>query len=132
MKKRIGRRDAAKERRWRALVAKHVASGLSVRAFCAAEGVAENSFYGWRRKLALRDVEAKAQSGKAKRRTQAAQSRRLDESRKSPSRFVPVTLSQIPTAPAVEIALPSGLTLRVAAGCDEATLRIVLGALEVS
>jgi hypothetical protein len=31
------------------------ASGLSARAFCAREGLAEPSFYSWRRTLAERD-----------------------------------------------------------------------------
>jgi hypothetical protein len=36
---------------WRALVDAYEASGLSARAFCAQRGVAQSTFYHWRRRL---------------------------------------------------------------------------------
>ena len=69
------RRDFQREARWREVVARQGTRGLSVRAFCRREGVAENSFYFWRRTLAERDAETKsdvaAASDKATRRTKA-------------------------------------------------------------
>jgi transposase-like protein len=56
------RRDAAREARWRELVAEQRGSGLSVRAFCRREQLAEASLYAWRRELARRDGEP-AQAG---------------------------------------------------------------------
>ena len=37
------------------MVEEHDASGLSVRAFCERESVAEASFYGWRKEIRRRD-----------------------------------------------------------------------------
>ena len=50
-------RDGAKERTWRRHVSRWQRSGLSIRAYCAAEGLAEGNFHAWRRTLAERDVE---------------------------------------------------------------------------
>jgi hypothetical protein len=36
---------------WRALIGAYETSGLSVRAFCAQRGVAQSTFYHWRRRL---------------------------------------------------------------------------------
>jgi hypothetical protein len=44
-------RDAAKERFWRDVLKRFAASGLSVRAFCRNEKLAESAFYAWRRKV---------------------------------------------------------------------------------
>ncbi len=52
-------RDLDKERFWRGVVKRQVASGLSGRAFCRREGLSEASFYGWRRTISERDAEAK-------------------------------------------------------------------------
>jgi hypothetical protein len=41
-------RDAARERFWRDVLKRQPASGLSVRAFCRKEQLAESAFYGWR------------------------------------------------------------------------------------
>lgn len=49
------RRSIELERRWRERLAEQVASGLSVREFCQSQGVAEPSFYQWRREIARRD-----------------------------------------------------------------------------
>lgn len=49
-------RGAAKETRWREIIGRQVASGLSVRAFCRQEGIREPSFYGWRRTIRRRDA----------------------------------------------------------------------------
>ncbi len=51
-------RDAGREGRWRELLARHVTSGLSVRAFCRQEKLNESSFYAWRRTIGQRDREA--------------------------------------------------------------------------
>jgi len=45
--------------------------------------------------------------------------------------LVPVSIGPaLPHAAPVEVLLPHGASVRVAAGCDEALLRIVLSALE--
>lgn len=52
-------RDAAKERFWRRALKRQAGSGLSVRAFCRHEKLAESNFYAWRRTIAQRDAERK-------------------------------------------------------------------------
>jgi len=51
-------RSAEREAKWREIIARQAASGLSVREFCQRDGLREPSFYGWRRTLAQRDAEA--------------------------------------------------------------------------
>ena len=67
-----GRGDSERAREWRERLARWLASGLSVRAFCAQQGVAEASFYYWKRALRLRDAgtpSAAARSSAAARET---------------------------------------------------------------
>jgi len=57
MANRVGRRcDRDKEAFWRAAVGRCESGGLSVRAFCRREGIAEPSFYHWRRELVRREA----------------------------------------------------------------------------
>lgn len=67
-----GRGDSERAGEWRERLARWSASGLSVRAFCAQQGVAEASFYYWKRALRLRDAgtpSAAARSSAAARET---------------------------------------------------------------
>jgi transposase len=50
-------RDAGREARWRDLVARQGKSGLSVRAFCQRQRLAESALYAWRRTIRQRDQE---------------------------------------------------------------------------
>ena len=43
--------QAAKEMAWRDHLARHVASGKSIAAFCRAEQISQANFYAWRTKL---------------------------------------------------------------------------------
>lgn len=64
MSKRRGpRRDEAKERFWRKLVAGFDSKRTTVRRWCAQHGVSEPSFYAWRRVLKLREREPAAVVG---------------------------------------------------------------------
>jgi hypothetical protein len=60
---RKARRNAEKEKFWRATMEEHGVSGKSVRKFCEEKGLNENLFYGWRRELKLRDAEAAGKGG---------------------------------------------------------------------
>lgn len=51
-----GRRDSRRARECREHLARWSASGLSVRAICAQQGVAEASLYFWKRELQSREV----------------------------------------------------------------------------
>lgn len=105
-------RDGAKERCWRRVLRQWQKSGLAVRAFCAAQGLSEASFYAWRRTLGRRDAEAAA--------------------------FVPVTVvpaekgapSGEGTNGRLELVLDQGWVLRVGPGFDAPTLQRLLALLE--
>jgi Transposase len=45
-------KDFSLEHTWRLRLRRQAASGLSISAFCAREGVSSASFYAWRRRLA--------------------------------------------------------------------------------
>lgn len=104
-------RSTAKERHWREIVAKHAASGLSVRAFCRREQLAENSFYAWRRTLAERDGEV--------------------ESRQRAPAFVPMRVADRPAREAsIEMELVGGRVLRLPESISAERLAELLVALE--
>jgi len=90
---------------WRERIAEQQRSGLSIKRFCQDQGIAEHRFYAWRRRL--RECAA--------------------------VRFALVDRGSAPrksaTGPCLEIVLTSGETVRVGAGVEAATLRVVLEAL---
>jgi transposase len=106
----------SKERFWRMQVRRWRTSGLSVRDFCAEQGLSEPSFYAWRRTLAEREATA--------------------------VQFVPVTVTPEVTpevktragadgsAGAVELLLGGGRRLRIGPGFDGPTLTRLLALLE--
>jgi hypothetical protein len=119
-----GQRDRAKERYWRRHVAAWRRSGQSVRVYCAAEGLSEPSFYGWRRVLAERARRGGSKAGHGDTTTQMAL-------RDAVSPFLPVRVVEdaLPAA-ALEVVLRGGRVVRVAAGFAAQTLREVVAALE--
>lgn len=128
------RRDAGKEQYWRRLVREQTRSRQPVRAFCEARGLAENSFYFWRRELQRRDAERTADPAAASptaaggRVASPARDRRRTVA--SPA-FAEVTLSSTlpePGSPAVEVLFADGVRVRVPSGFDAQTLREVLAA----
>ena len=108
--------DRGKERFWRRVLRQWRRSALSIREFCAAHGLAEPSFYAWRRTIAERDQEARRQPNRRRRRAASA-----------PPIFVPV---RVAAAVALEVELGSGRVVRVPPGFDAATLRQLLAVLE--
>ncbi len=98
----MGKQAEVRER-WRERISAQQASGLSVRAYCRAQGIGEHSFYAWRQKLrrtgepvSFALVEAKPQAPEVDGRT-------------------------------VELLLAGGECLRVP--CNEEVLRVMLRAL---
>ena len=53
-------RDLAKERRWRGIIAKWQASGISMTEFCRRNDVLYRDFSNWRRIIRVRDLEPEA------------------------------------------------------------------------
>ena len=104
----VALRNAKKEAMWRRHVRGQASGGLSVRAYCSAQGLQECSFYWWRRELARREAE-------------------------HPAAFVPVTVADEISASApggqVEIVLPGDLQVRVLGSVDKRMLADVLDVL---
>jgi hypothetical protein len=100
--------DLGREPYWRQVLARWRRSGLSVRAFCRAEGVNEPRFYWWRRKLGQAEP-------------------------KEPV-FVPVHVVPEPAAESatrgIEVVLANGRCLRVGPGFDPHTLVTLVDLLE--
>jgi len=89
---------------WRERIAEQERSGLSVQRFCKDEGLTEQSFYLWRKRLR----------------------------RQQPARFALVETGpagQRAMEPLLELILKTGERLRIGAGADPAALRKVLEAL---
>ena len=101
----IDDKKADKADGWRERIADQERSGLSVKQFCKERGLAECSFYAWRKRLReTGPVRFALVEG-------AAARRRRD------------------TEAHVEVVLVSGERLRICSGVDGATLRTVLEAL---
>jgi transposase-like protein len=93
-------RASRKEQFWRDVLRRCKESGLSIRAYCRQRGLAEPSFYFWRRVLAERDGPAAPIAN-------------------SPAvTFVPLTVRPEPVAveATVEVVLANGRRLRVPVG----------------
>ena len=82
-------------------------SGMSVSKFCKAKGLAEGTFYNWRKKLA----DGQSQTNKQK--------------NLSSSAFIELTMPKNDPV-ALELVLSSGNTLRISSGADDKTLSDVL------
>lgn len=118
-----GDRDLGKEKFWRRLLRRWRHSGLGVRAFCAEHGVAEASFFAWRRMIAQRDQElARVQAGRG-------DSAETGAANGTP-RFVPVRVIEATTPAAIEVVLPRGPVLRIPRGFDADALRQLLSILQ--
>ncbi|MEA3057985.1 MAG: hypothetical protein QOF34_800 [Sphingomonadales bacterium] len=108
----INQRRASKEQFWRTVLRKWHSSGLSVRAYCEEHGLAEPTFYAWRRMVAERDAAAV---------------------RFVPAQVVAESRPQVVTdglAAALELVLGAGRVLRVGPGFDGPTFKRLLALLE--
>jgi len=110
--------NTERKRYWRELVERQRASGRSIGAFCRETGVSVASFYEWKRKLRRRTPSARP----SVKRTAFA-----------PVQILPAqTASSMDLDGRVEVVLPDGVVLRVAAGCEERTLQVVWTVLATS
>jgi len=94
-------KKAARSEYWRERIAAQGRSGLSVQKFCEEQGLTEQAFYSWRKRLAKRQ----------------------------PMRFALVETGpgQQPNAETgLELLLPRGERLRISTGVDATLLRTVL------
>jgi len=127
----VTRRSVQKEAHWRDVIARQAASGVSVRRFCANEGIAEASFYAWRRELALRDRETPAvsQAGEAQAGPNDPHGEEsLATSPNTGGEFIPLRL--IEDSGTLEVVHPGGCRVRIGGSVDAATLHRVLEVLD--
>jgi hypothetical protein len=101
-----------KEQLWRRRLDRFRQSGLSAREFCAQEGLALPTFYGWKRRLSAPADPAAAAGAQT-------------------PPFVPVRLLADAPAP-LQLALPCGAVLRIGPGCDPELLARLLALLGVT
>ena len=100
----VARKPGTRDEDWRTRISAQERSGISVKQFCEQQGVTEQSFYYWRKRLQTTTsmrfalVEAELRRGTAEH-------------------------------AALELVLRTGERLRISAGVDAATLRQVLEAL---
>jgi transposase len=121
-----GGRDHGKERFWRRTLRQWRRSGLSVRVFCAEHGLAEPSFYAWRRIVAQRDQE----SARVRAKPERDRLRRAVPASGDAPVFVPLRVIDVAAQVALEVVLERGRVVRVLRGFDAETLRRLLALLE--
>jgi len=108
-----GKISAEKELRWREIVIRQSDSSLSVRKFCAKEGISEPSFYAWRKKLEDRENDG------MRPRMEQPDNGRL---------FVPLKLLE--AAEALEIIHPLGYRIQMTGNVNPVALRHVIEVLD--
>jgi len=94
---------SARHKKWQELIQQQERSKLSVSAFCRQHGFSDQSFYNWRKRLAV---------------DQPVRFALVEANPSGADRFAPL-----------ELILASGDRVRIAPGTDAATLRAVLDAL---
>lgn len=95
---------------WQEVVDRQADSGLSIRAFCREEGISEQTFYSWRRKLGDGGVAGRGDD-----------SSNGDE-------FVPLTWIGNPEP--VEVVHPLGYRVRISGDVDVVALNRILDVLD--
>jgi hypothetical protein len=115
----MARKNDGKAVLWRGIVRRQPESGLSIRDFCAAEGISEPSFYAWRKKLRQRPCDD---------RPEARQSRHGEEGADNAPLFVPLKL--VDAAAMLEIVHPLGYRIQVTGDVNRVALRHVIETLD--
>ena len=105
--------DDEKERYWRGVMSKAAGSGLSIRAFCEAEGVSSGQFYIWRRRLKTR-----------------GRGRQTGEAVAGATSFALVSEGTESASAGIELVLAGGRRLRISKGVDRKTLAEVVAVLD--
>ena len=102
-------RPADREQFWRDTITAWKESGQSIRAFCAARGVAEATFFARRRELADQE--------------------QIPPPAATPARSPSFAAVRVIPDPMIEIVLPGGLLVRVPVGADPAAIAHLVVAL---
>lgn len=111
-----GKKSAEKASRWQEALERQAESGVSIRQFCEAAGLSEQSFYFWRKKLRTATKEI--------RRPRVIKQQEPEK----PSLFVPVKL--LDSGPTLEIIHPLGYRIQVTGEVNPVVLRQVIQTLD--
>ncbi len=115
-----------RELEWRDTMRRWRESGVSGRAFCRRERLAESLFYYWKREIARRDLGLPPESGNGK--PKAKRGRRVA---KGAGRFVPLEVCRVELGSvALELVLAGGRRVRVGGDFSAAVLRKLIEVLE--
>ncbi len=112
------KKDGKKELQWRGIVERQAKCGLSIRDYCAKEGISQASFYAWRRRL-RQGEKAQMPSGDG--------GHVIDEARHG-REFIPLKL--LDSAAAWEVVHPLGYRVRVSGEVNSTALQCILGVLD--
>ena len=123
-----GKYSVEKESLWQTILSRQAGSDLSVRGFCAAEGISEPSFYAWRRKLQTRK---NGPTRTPKRSNDPPKTKRRNGPPKEKPLFVPLQLVElVEGGPTLTIVHPLGYRIQVSGEVNPAALRQVIAALD--
>jgi hypothetical protein len=123
-------RDGTKERFWRDVLRRQAKSGLSVRAFCRREKLAESNFYAWRRTIAKRDAERSSGGPTRGRRSIGKRDAEAKSPEKRPA-FLPAIVTDVPRGEAsIVVELAGGRRLRLPRSMPVRRLARLVHALE--
>ena len=118
------KRERHREQTWREIMARWEETGLSQQEFCEQEQIKLTTFGYWRRELKRRDSQGKSVKPRAALPSTTQESSTARNT--AAPLFVPVQVSQAPSAPLCEIVLSDGLVIRVSRVCDlEPVVRLV-------
>jgi len=112
------RKNGETQRRWRDLVARQAASGVSIRQFCEQERISQPSFYAWRRHLRPR-------AGLAVRSSTTGRGREEPRTRHE---FIPLSVLDTPSV--WEVVHPGGYRVRVSGEVNATALQCIVGVLD--
>lgn len=113
------RKNEETETRWREILERQAVSGISIRGFCAAEGISEPSFYAWRKRL-------RTQNGNGRRALPKV--RPTEDDTDNANLFIPLKLLDAPSM--LEIVHPLGYRIQVTGDVNLITLRHVIETLD--
>jgi hypothetical protein len=119
----MARKNDGKAVLWRGIVRRQPESGLSIRDFCAAEGISEPSFYAWRKKL-RQGPDDGAETRRSSRHEQVSGDAPFDNA----PLFVPLKL--VDAAAMLEIVHPLGYRIQVTGDVNRVALRHVIETLD--
>jgi len=133
MSQKSRRRDGSREQFWRKAISQRQGSGLTIRAYCHREGLAESAYHFWRGELVKRDGElnplaARRRGGKVDPQVQALPTFAPVAVRSAASE--PARLSPVDGLMVIEIVLSENVRVRVGRGVDAQLLDQVLRVVE--